>query len=192
MRVLAFAAWVRFPTGWNGVFHLWRLPGESLGRGCNFFDRLILPGSRALGAGLPGIRGSWSLELLPPSRSGCMQLRCRSCSSHPSTCLFFLAKTSASRVLTVSSAHDSERVITFGSFSLLGIALRPRLLLTKLARWSGGSGAWVPGYLVSLALGLSSYCLRHVQVACSSAAAPVHHTLRHACFSSRKLRLRGC
>ena len=43
-----------------------------------------------------------------------------------------------------SSAPDSERAITFGSFSLLGIAFRPRLLLTKLARWRGGSGAWLP------------------------------------------------
>ena len=32
----------------------------------------------------------------------------------------------------MSSAPDSGRAITFGSFSLLGIALRPRLLLTKL------------------------------------------------------------
>ena len=62
------------PPGWNGGFHLWRLPGESLGRGRAFFDRLILPDSRALGAGLPGLPGSWSLELLSPSRSGCVQL----------------------------------------------------------------------------------------------------------------------
>ena len=74
MRVLAFAVWVDFPPGWNGGFHLWMLPGESLDRGHNFFDRLILPDSRALGAGLPGLLGSWSLELLPPSRSDCMQL----------------------------------------------------------------------------------------------------------------------
>ena len=44
----------------------------------------------------------------------------------------------------MSSAPDSEWAITFGSFSLLGIALRPRLLLTKLARWRGGSGACLP------------------------------------------------
>ena len=44
----------------------------------------------------------------------------------------------------MSSAPDSERAIAFGSFSLLGITLRPRLLLTKLARWRGGSGAWLP------------------------------------------------
>ena len=43
----------------------------------------------------------------------------------------------------MSSAPDSEWPITFGSFSLLGIALRPRLLLTKLARWRGGLGAWL-------------------------------------------------
>ena len=44
----------------------------------------------------------------------------------------------------MSSAPDSERAITFGSFSLFGIALRPRLLLTKLARWRSGSRAWLP------------------------------------------------
>ena len=44
----------------------------------------------------------------------------------------------------VSSAPVSESAITFGSFSLLGIALRPRLLLPKLARWRGGSRAWLP------------------------------------------------
>ena len=74
LRVLAFAVWACFPPGWNVDFHLWRLPGESLGRGRAFFDRLILPDSRALGAGLPGLPGSWSLELLPPSRSGGVQL----------------------------------------------------------------------------------------------------------------------
>ena len=41
----------------------------------------------------------------------------------------------------MSSAPDSERAITFGFFSLLGIALWPCLLLTKLARWRGSSGA---------------------------------------------------
>ena len=74
LSVLAFAVWVGFPPGWNGGFHLWRLPGESLSRGRTFFDRLILPDSRAFGAGLPGLPGSGSLELLPPSRSGCVQL----------------------------------------------------------------------------------------------------------------------
>ena len=44
----------------------------------------------------------------------------------------------------MSSAPDSERAITFGSFSLLDITLRLRLLLTKLARWRGGSEAWLP------------------------------------------------
>ena len=57
----------------------WGLPlveasGKSLGPGRAFFGRLVLPDSRALGAGLPGPPGSWSLELLPPSRSGCVQL----------------------------------------------------------------------------------------------------------------------
>ena len=39
-----------------------------------FFGRWVLPDSRAFGAGLPGLPGSCSLELLPPSRSGCVQL----------------------------------------------------------------------------------------------------------------------
>ena len=72
LRVLAFAGWACFPLGWNGGLHLWRLPGESLGQA--LFNWLILPDSRALGAGLPGLPGSWSLELLPLSRSGCVQL----------------------------------------------------------------------------------------------------------------------
>ena len=74
LRVLAFTVWACFPPGWNGGFHLWMFLGESLGRGRAFFDRLILPDSRVLGAGLPGLPGSWSLELLSPSRSGCVQL----------------------------------------------------------------------------------------------------------------------
>ena len=74
LRGLAFAVLACFPPGWNGGFHLLRFPGESLGRGRTFFGRWVLPDSRALGAGLPGLPGSWSLELLPPSHSGCVQL----------------------------------------------------------------------------------------------------------------------
>ena len=39
-----------------------------------FFGQWILPDSSALGTGLPGLLGSCSIELLPPSRSGCVQL----------------------------------------------------------------------------------------------------------------------
>ena len=39
-----------------------------------FFGQWILPDSSALVAGLPGLLGSCSIELLPPSRSGCVQL----------------------------------------------------------------------------------------------------------------------
>ena len=39
-----------------------------------FFGRWVLPDSRALDAGLLGLPGSCSIELLPPSRSGCVQL----------------------------------------------------------------------------------------------------------------------
>ena len=66
--------------------------GESPGPGHAFFGWLVLPDSRALGAGLPGPPGSWSLELLPPSRSGCMRLSLPSCSSHPSPSLFLPGK----------------------------------------------------------------------------------------------------
>ena len=54
----------------------------------------------------------------------------------------------------MSSAPDSERAITFVSFSLLSIALQPRLLLTKLARWRGGSGAWLPFSFFSFSFGV--------------------------------------
>ena len=72
--------------------------------------------------------------------------RCRSCSSRPSPFLFFLAKTSASWVLTVSSAPDSEQAVTLGSFSLLSIALRPLLLLNK---WLVGEAVRELGSLFS-------------------------------------------
>ena len=74
LRVLAFTVWSFLPPGWNGGLPLVEASGESLGRDRTFFDRLVLPDSRALGAGLPGPPGSWSLEFLPPSRSGCVQL----------------------------------------------------------------------------------------------------------------------
>ena len=66
-------------VGWFSSWLEWELPlvevsGESLSPGRAFFGRLVLPDSRALGAGLPGPHGSWSLGLLPPSRSGCVQL----------------------------------------------------------------------------------------------------------------------
>ena len=46
----------------------------SLSRGRAFFGRWVLPDSRALDARIPGLPGSWSLELLPLSRSGCVRL----------------------------------------------------------------------------------------------------------------------
>ena len=44
---------------------------------------------------------------------------------------------------------------------------------------------WVPGYLVSLALALSSYCLCHVQVACSSRCHSFSSHPSPAWFSSK-------
>ena len=38
------------------------------------FGPWIFPDSSALGVGLPGLLGSCSIELLPPSRSGCVLL----------------------------------------------------------------------------------------------------------------------
>ena len=105
--------------------------GESLGPGRAFFGRLVLPDSRALGAGLLGPPGSRPLELLPPSCSGCVQLSLPLLFVTPFAILVFPAKTSASWLWTVSSAPDSERAIAFGSFSLLGISLWPRLLLAQ-------------------------------------------------------------
>ena len=46
-----------FPPGWNGNFHLWRFSG---GLSVDCFDRWFLPVTRALGAGLPGLMGSFS------------------------------------------------------------------------------------------------------------------------------------
>ena len=48
--------------------------GFRVSHSVSFFGRWILPDSSALGAGLLGLPGSCSIELLPPSRSGCMQL----------------------------------------------------------------------------------------------------------------------
>ena len=96
--------------------------GIWVGLSVDCFDQWFLPNSRALGAGLPGLLGSFLLELLPPSHSGCDSYRCPSCSSHPSPA-WFSSNTLALWVSTVASAPDSERAFTFGSFSLLGFQL---------------------------------------------------------------------
>ena len=75
---------------------------------------------------VPGCQFTWSLgllllELLPPSGSGCGSSRCPSCSLHPAPA-WFSSKTSASWVLTVASAPDSERAFAFGR-SLFGFQL---------------------------------------------------------------------
>ena len=51
----------------------------------------------------------------------------------------------------------------------------------------GCRATWSPWLLVSWAVASVTFRLR-----AATAAAPVRHTLRHPCFSSRKLRLRGC
>ena len=130
LRGLAFAVLACFPPGWNGGFHLWRFPGSLLvevvpssADGFSPIQEPWVPGylvSLALGL------SSYCLRHIQVACS----YRCCSCSSHPSPALFSLAKTLASWVWTVSSAPDSEQAFPFGSFSLLGVALRPRLLLT--------------------------------------------------------------
>ena len=87
-----------FPPGWNGSFHLWRLPGSLLVQ--------VVPSSAGWSS---PIQEPWVPGYLVPlalSLSSCClrhvqvscSYRCRSCSSHPSPSLFFLAKISASWV----------------------------------------------------------------------------------------------
>ena len=53
---------------------------------------------------------------------------------------------------------------TYGSFP---VRVSVEVVPSSTGGFSPIQEPWVPGYLVSLALGLSSYCLRHVQVAYS-------------------------
>ena len=93
----------------------------------------------------PGCRFTWSprllfLELLPPSRSGCGSFRCPSCSFHPAPA-WFSSETSASWVLTVASAPDSERTFAFGRSLCLVSGSTPSSLVSS---WCGGLGACLP------------------------------------------------
>ena len=93
----------------------------------------------------PGSRFTWCpglllLELLPPSGSGCGSSRCPSCSLHPATA-WFSSKTSASWVLTVASAPDSERTFAFGR-ALCSVSSSTSSSL--VASWCSGLGACLP------------------------------------------------
>ena len=93
----------------------------------------------------PGCRFTWSprlllLELLPPSGSGCGSFRYPSCSFHPAPAWFSL-ETSASWVLTVASAPDSERTFAFGRSLCSVSGSTPSSLV---ASWCGGLGACLP------------------------------------------------
>ena len=154
LRGLAFAMLACFPPGWNGGFHLWRFLGESLGRGRTFFGRWVLPDSRALGAGLPGLPGSWSLELLPPSRLGCMQLPLPLLFITPFTSLVFPSENFG--VVGVDGV--------FGSWFWAGVPLwvvlpaRCRSSASSpsnlVSCWGGGSGAWLPFFLFPFSFGV--------------------------------------
>ena len=95
-----------FPPGWNGSFHSWRFRvGLSVIFSAVRSSPILVPW-------VPGYVVSLALAL----SSRCLRhvsSRCRSCSSHPSPALFS-SKTSASWVLTVSSAPDSERRTPLG------------------------------------------------------------------------------
>ena len=80
------------------------------------------------------------LELLPPSSSGCGGFRCPSCSFYPAPA-WFSSETSASWVLTVASAPDSERTFAFGR-SLCSVSGSTSSSL--MASWCGGLGACLP------------------------------------------------
>ena len=83
LRGLAFAVLACFPPSWNGGFHLWRLPGESRSRSCLL--RLVgSPRFKSLGC-----QTTWSLELLPPSHSGGVQLPLPLLFITPFACLVF-------------------------------------------------------------------------------------------------------
>ena len=89
-----------------------------------------------------GCRFTWSprlllLELLPPSGSGCGSFRCPSCSFHPAPA-WFSSETSASWVLTVALAPDSERTFDFGRSLCSVSGSTPSSLV---ASWCGGLGA---------------------------------------------------
>ena len=93
----------------------------------------------------PGCRFTWFpglllLELLPPSGSGCGSSCCPSCSLHPAPA-WFSSKTSASWVLTVASAPDSERAFAFGR-SLCSVSSSTPS--TLVGSWCGGWGACLP------------------------------------------------
>ena len=122
---LAFAVLACFPPGWNGDFHLWRCSGDSRSpSSAGGFSPIQVPWVPVYLVSLALALSSCCLRHVQVAGS----FRCRSCSSHPSPA-WFSSKTSAARVSTVSSAPDSEQMFTFGSFSLLGFHLRPRLLL---------------------------------------------------------------
>ena len=104
-----FCSVVLFPPGWNGSFRLWRFRVSlSVVFSAGWFSPSQEPW-------VPGYQVSLAVALraIASVTFRACSYRCRSCSSHPSPALFSW-KTSASWVLTVSSAPDSERLSPLG------------------------------------------------------------------------------
>ena len=111
-----------------------------------FFGRWVPPDSRALGAGLPGLPGSCPIELLPPSRSGCVQLPLLLLFIIPFASLVFLENFGFVGVDCVFGsgfwAGDHLWVVIPAQYPS-----SPSSPSNLVASWSGGSGACLPFFL---------------------------------------------
>ena len=97
-----------------------------------------------------GCRATWSPWLLVSQAIASVTFRLRAATAAAPVHHTFRHPCFSWRKLRLRGCRRCLRLLIlsgrspFGSFYLLGIALRPRLLLTKLARWRGGSEAWLP------------------------------------------------
>ena len=111
-----------------------------------FFGRWVLPDSRALGAGLPGLPGSCPIKLLPPSLSGCVQLPLPLLFITPFASLVFLKNFG---FVGVDGVFGSG----FCAGDHLWVVIPARYPSSasshsnRVASWSGGSGACLPFFL---------------------------------------------
>ena len=134
----------------------WWLPLVEVFQGglsVTFFGRWILPDSSALGAGLPGLLGSCSIELLPLSRSGCVQRTLPLLFITPFASLVFLDNCGFVGV-------DND----FGSWFWAGVHLwvvrsaqcpsSASSPSTLVASWNSGRGACLPFFPFSFSFGV--------------------------------------